>query len=73
MEIKSGVGKFSFPFSELLHIRRISDRTALQSADNAVKFITTRKIDSFESLVKFTADKEQRYQQLYNKKTLRES
>ena len=26
--------------------------------------ITTRKIDSFESLAKFTADKEQRYQQL---------
>ncbi len=31
-----------------------------QSADNAEKFITTRKIDSFESLAKFTAryDKE---------------
>jgi len=36
----------------------------LQSADNAEKFITTRKIDSFESLAKFTVDKEQRYQQL---------
>ena len=46
------------------HLRRISDRTALQSADNAEKFITTRKIDSFESLAKFTADKEQRYQEL---------
>ncbi len=47
-----------------LTLRRISDRTALQSADNAEKFITTRKTDSFESLAKFTAHKEQRYQQL---------
>ncbi|RKI41236.1 hypothetical protein D7V86_10280 [bacterium D16-51] len=46
------------------HLRRISDRTALQSADNAEKFITTRKIDSFESLAKFTEDREQKYQQL---------
>ena len=46
------------------HLRKISDRTALQSADNAEKFITTRKIDSFESLANFTADKEQRYQEL---------
>ena len=36
----------------------------MQSADNAELFITTRKIDSFESLAKFTADKEQRYRQL---------
>ena len=36
----------------------------MQSADNAEKFITTRKIDSFESLAKFTADKEQKYSQL---------
>ncbi len=35
-----------------------------QSTDNAEKFITPRKIDSFESHEKFTADKEQRYQQL---------
>jgi hypothetical protein len=42
----------------------MSDRTVLQSADNAEKFITTRKIDSFEGLAKFMADREQRYQQL---------
>ena len=42
----------------------MTDRTALQSADNAVKFVSTRKIDSFESLAKFTTDKEQRYRQL---------
>ncbi len=42
----------------------------MQSADNAEKFITTRRIDSFGSLAKFTADKEQRYQQLEVKKSL---
>ncbi len=57
-------GRLDLPIVSGKHLRRISDRTALQSADNAEKFITTRKIDSFESLAKFTADKEQRYQQL---------
>ena len=46
------------------HLRKIADRTALQSVGNAEKFITTRKIDSFESLAKFTEDREQKYQQL---------
>ena len=46
------------------HLRKISDRNTLQSADNVEKFITTRKIGSFESLANFTADKEQRYQEL---------
>jgi len=36
----------------------------LQSADNAEKFITIRKIDSFDSLAKFMADREQKYQEL---------
>ena len=65
-------GRLDLPIVSGKHLRRISDSnrksnaTALdsQSADNAKKFITTRKIDSFESLAKFTADKEQRYQQL---------
>ena len=57
-------GRLDLPIVSGKHLRKISDRTALQSADNAEKFITTRKIDSFESLAKFTADKEQRYQQL---------
>ena len=57
-------GRLDLPIVSGKHLRRISDRTALQSADNAEKFITTRKIDSFESLAKFTEDKEQRYQQL---------
>ena len=45
-------------------LRKISNRTALQSADNAEKFITIRKIDSFDSLAKFMADREQKYQEL---------
>ena len=36
----------------------------MQSADNAEKFITIRKIDSFDSLAKFMADREQKYQEL---------
>ena len=46
------------------HLRKISDRTSIQSAGNAERFIATRKIDSFESLAKFTVDKEQQYGQL---------
>ena len=62
--VRERKGRLDLPIVSGKHLRRISDRTALQSADNAEKFITTRKIDSFESLAKFTADKEQRYQQL---------
>ena len=57
-------GRLDLPIVSGKHLRKISNRTALQSADNAEKFVTTRKIDSFESLAKFTADKEQRYRQL---------
>ena len=57
-------GRLDLPIVSGKHLRKISNRTALQSADNAEKFITTRKIDSFESLAKFTADKEQKYKQL---------
>ena len=65
-------GRLDLPIVNGKHLRKISDRNrksnaaALdsQSADNAEKFITTRKIDSFESLAKFTADREQKYQQL---------
>ena len=63
-KVKERKGRLDLPIVSGKHLRKISDRTALQSADNAEKFITTRKIDSFESLAKFTADKEQRYQQL---------
>ena len=63
-KVREHKGRLDLPIVSGKHLRRISDRTALQSADNAEKFITTRKIDSFESLAKFTADKEQRYQEL---------
>ncbi len=46
-------GRLDLPIVSGKHLRKISDRTALQSADNAEKFITTRKIDSFESLAKY--------------------
>ena len=63
-KIRGRKGRLDLPIVSGKHLRRISDRTALQSADNAEKFITTRKIDSFESLAKFTADREQKYSQL---------
>jgi len=63
-KVRERKGRLDLPIVSGKHLRRISDRTALQSADNAEKFITTRKIDSFESLANFTADKEQRYQEL---------
>ena len=63
-KVRERKGRLDLPIVSGKHLRRISDRTALQSADNAEKFITTRKIDSFESLAKFTEDKEQRYQEL---------
>ena len=63
-KVRERKGRLDLPIVSGKHLRKISDRTALQSADNAEKFITTRKIDSFDSLAKFTADKEQRYQQL---------
>jgi hypothetical protein len=63
-KVRERKGRLDLPIVSGKHLRKISDRTALQSADNAEKFIMTRKIDSFESLVRFTADREQKYQQL---------
>ena len=63
-KVRERKGRLDLPIVSGKHLRKISDRTALQSADNAEKFITTRKIDSFESLANFTADKEQKYSQL---------
>ncbi len=63
-KVRERKGRLDLPIVSGKHLRKIADRTALQSADNAEKFIMTRKIDSFESLAKFTADKEQKYQQL---------
>ena len=63
-KVRERKGRLDLPIVSGKHLRKMTDRTALQSADNAEKFITTRKIDSFESLAKFTADKEQKYSQL---------
>ena len=63
-KVRERKSRLDLPVVSGKHLRKISDRTALQSAENAEKFITTRKIDSFESLAKFTADKEQKYSQL---------
>ena len=65
-KVRERKGRLDLPIVSGKHLRKISDRTALQSADNAEKFITTRKIDSFESLARFTADTEQKYGQLDN-------
>ena len=58
-KVRERKGRLDLPIVSEKHLRKISDRTAVQSADNAEKFITARKIDSFESLADFTADKEQ--------------
>ena len=63
-KVRERKGRLDLPVVSGKHLRKISDRTALQSAGNAEKFFTTRKIDSFESLAKFTEDREQKYQQL---------
>ncbi|WP_251499497.1 MobA/MobL family protein [Otoolea muris] len=63
-KVRGRKGRLDLPIVSGKHLRKMTDRTALQSADNAEKFVTTRKIDSFESLAKFTEDREQKYQQL---------
>ena len=63
-KVRERKGRLDLPIVSGKNLRRISERTALQSADNAEKVITTRKIDSFENLAKFTEDREQKYRQL---------
>ena len=63
-KVRERKGRLDLPIVSGKHLRKISDRTSVQSADNAERFIATRKIDSFESLSKFTADKEQQYGEL---------
>ena len=59
-------GRLDLPIVSGKHLRRISDRTALQSVANAETFVATRKIESFKTLATFTTEKEQSYQQLEN-------
>ena len=63
-KVRERKGRLDLPIVSGKHLRKMTDRAALQSADNAEKFVTTRKIDSFESLAKFTEDREQKYWQL---------
>jgi len=65
-KVRERKGRLDLPIVSGKHLRKISDRTSVQSADNAEKFVTTMKIDSFECLAKFTADREQKYGQLDN-------
>lgn len=63
-KVRERKGRLDLPIVSGKYLRKMSDRTALQSAANAEKFLTARKIDSFESLAKFKTDREQKYQQL---------
>ena len=65
-KLRERKGRFDLPIVSGKHLRKISDRTALQSADNAEKFITTRKMDSFESLAKYPELKEHMQSLLQN-------
>jgi hypothetical protein len=57
-------GRLDLPIVSGKYLRRISSRETVQSADNAEKFATSRNIDSFESLAKFTAEREQKYSEI---------
>jgi hypothetical protein len=57
-------GRLDLPIVSGKYLRRISSRETVQSADNAEKFVTSRNIDSFESLAKFTAEREQKYSEI---------
>ena len=59
-KVRERKGRLDLPIVSGKRLRRIYDRTALQSADGEVY----HNLDSFESLAKFTEDKEQRCQQL---------
>ncbi len=62
-KVRERKGRLDLPIVSGKHLRKISDRTALQSADNAEKFITTRKIDS---LSKYSELKERMQNLLQN-------
>jgi len=66
VKVEKRKGRLDLPIVSGKHLRRISDRTALQSIANAETFVKTRKIESFETLATFTTEKEQSYQQLEN-------
>lgn len=60
-------GRLVLPVVSGKHLRRIRNREALQSHEKAAAFIKAAKIDSFEMLAQFTAQKEQEWQELDEK------
>jgi len=52
-KVRERKGRLDLPIVSGKHLRKISDRTSVQSAENAEEFITIRKINSFESLAKY--------------------
>ena len=71
-KVRERKGRLDLPIVSGKHLRKISDRTALQSADNAEKFITTRKIDSFKSLERELQSKSRQHNRQQNKTKRRE-
>ena len=71
-KVRERKGRLDLPIVSGKHLRRISDRTALQSADNAEKFITTRKIDSFESLARELQNESRQHSKQQSKTKRRE-
>ncbi len=52
-KVRERKGRLDLPVVSGKHLRRISGRTALQPADTAEEFITTRNIGRFESHASF--------------------
>jgi hypothetical protein len=60
-KVKSRKGRLDLPIVTGKHLRRISDRSAIQNIDNAQKFIIQNEIDSFDTLKDFLSRKEKKY------------
>jgi hypothetical protein len=60
-KVKSRKGRLDLPIVTGKHLRRISDRSAIQNIDNAQKFVIQNEIDSFDTLKAFLSQKEMQY------------
>jgi hypothetical protein len=60
-KVKSRKGRLDLPIVTGKHLRRISDRSAIQNIDNAQKFVIQNEIDSFDTLKAFLSKKEKQY------------
>ena len=63
-KVEKRKGRLDLPIVSGKYLRRISDRTSLQSVSNAQTFVATRKIEGFDTLATFTDEREQSYQKL---------